>query len=86
MNQINTNGIDYRVCKMCSDENITPNECRAVIESIISQRENIPTIKELISIMISLYFSTGESDITDIKFITYTIAPIINTSMGLYHL
>lgn len=75
MNQINSNGIDYKVCKMCSDDNITPNECRAVIESIIGVKENIPTIKELISIMISLYFSTGESDITDIKFITYTIAP-----------
>ena len=25
--------------------------------------------------MISLYFATGERDVTDIKFITYTIAP-----------
>ena len=25
--------------------------------------------------MISLYYATGEDDITDIKFITYTIAP-----------
>ena len=75
INTINTNGIDYRICKMCSDSNITPNECRAVIESIVGQRENIPTMKELISLMISLYFATGERDVTDIKFITYTIAP-----------
>lgn len=75
MNSINSNGVEYRICKMCSDSNITPNECRAVIESIVQQKENIPTIKELISLMISLYFATGERDVTDIKFITYTIAP-----------
>ena len=75
MNSINTNGVDYKLCKMCSNSDITPNECRAVIESIISNRENIPTIKELISLMISLYFSTGEQDLSNIEFITYTIAP-----------
>lgn len=75
MNVINTNGVDYRICKMCSNDDITPNECKAVIESIIGDKNNIYTIKELISLMISLYFSTGERDISDIKFITYTIAP-----------
>lgn len=75
INYININGIDYRTCKVCSNSDITPNECKAVIESIISTKENIPTIKELISLMISLYFSTGENDLTNINFITYTIAP-----------
>ena len=75
INAINTNGVDYKICKMCSNSDITANECRAVIESIISNRDNIPEMKELVSTMISLYFATGENDLTDIKFITYTIAP-----------
>lgn len=75
INSINANGVEYKLCKMCSNSDITPNECRAVIESIISNRNNIPTIKELISLMISLYFSTGEQDLTDISFITYTTSP-----------
>ena len=75
INYINSNGIDYRICKMCANNDITPNECKAVMESIIGVKENIVTIKELISLMISLYFSTGEKDVSDIKFITYTIAP-----------
>lgn len=75
VNSINAHGADYRICKMCSDTNITPNECKAVIESIIMNRENIIEIKELVGLMISLYFSSGESDVADIKFITYTIAP-----------
>lgn len=75
VNAINANGVEYRICRMCSNNDITPNECRAVIESIIGNRENIYTIKELISLMITLYFATGERDVADIKFITYTIAP-----------
>ncbi len=75
INYINSNGVDYRICKMCANNDITPNECKAVIESIVGVKENIITIKELISLMISLYFSTGEKDVSDIKFITYTIAP-----------
>ena len=75
INAINTNGVDYKICKMCSNSDITPNECKAVMESIISNRDNIPEMKELISTMISLYFASGEQDLTDIKFITYTISP-----------
>ena len=75
INSINSSGVDYRICKMCSNTDITPNECKAVMESIISNKENIPTIKELISLMISLYFANGEKDVSDIKFITYTISP-----------
>lgn len=75
INAINSNGVEYKLCKMCSTTDITPNECKAVIESIVSDKRNIPNMKELISTMISLYFMTGERDVTDIKFITYTIAP-----------
>ena len=75
INHINANGVEYKICKMCSNSDITPNECKAVIESIISNRDNIPTIKELISLMISLYFATGEQDLTNLDFITYTISP-----------
>ena len=76
INYINTNGIDYKICdKACANNDITANECKAVIESIVSNKENIPVIKELISLMISLYLTSGEDDITSIKFITYTISP-----------
>lgn len=75
INRINSYGVEGKVCKMCSNDDITPNECKAVIESILMTNSNIPTIKELISLMISLYLSSGEKDVADIKFITYTIAP-----------
>lgn len=76
MSYITSNGVDYKMCKACSDENITPNEAKAVIESIILDRKNIPTIKELVSLAITTYFASSNSkDVTDISFITYTVAP-----------
>ena len=76
MNSITSNGVDYKICKACSDDNITPNEAKAVIESIIVNKENILTIKELVSLMIATYFATDkDKDLTNISFITYTVSP-----------
>ena len=76
VNFIVSNGVNYKICKACSDDNITPNEAKAVIESIIMNKENILNIKELISLMITTYFaSSSDKDLTNISFITYTVAP-----------
>ena len=73
---ITSNGVDYKICKACSDDNITPNEAKAVIESIIMNRENILTIKELISLIITTYIvNNNDNDLTNISFITYTVSP-----------
>lgn len=80
MASITSNGVDYKICRACSDENITPGEAKAVIESIIMEPENILTIKELISLIISTYFMiTDDKNVTDISFISYTVAPKPNT-------
>ena len=75
INLINTNGVEYRICKSCSNADITPNEVKAVIESIVGHRENIPEIKEFVSLLISLYFESGGENVSDINFITTTISP-----------
>ena len=76
VNYIISNGVDYKIAVSCADNNITPNECKAIIESIILTKENILSIKELISLMISSYFAISDTkDVTDIKFISYTMAP-----------
>lgn len=73
---ITSNGVDYKICKACSDENITPNEAKAVIESIVMNKDNILTMKELISLMIATYFAIDkDKDLTNISFITYSVSP-----------
>lgn len=77
MSFITTNGVDYKICKACLDDNITPTEAKAVIESIVGKKENIEKMKELISLMVATYFATNSNnkDVTDISFITFTVAP-----------
>lgn len=76
LNYINTSGVDYSICKMCTDENITINEIKSIMESLLSEPENMPYVRELISLMVTTYFQNGkEKDVTNVKFITYSIAP-----------
>jgi hypothetical protein len=75
MNYITSNGVDYKICQACSDSNISPLEAKAVIESIIMNRENLLKCKELITLMISTYFASGHTkEVTDIAFITYSVS------------
>lgn len=77
MSKINSSGIDYRACKQCSDENITTNEIQNIIQAILSDRDLILEIKELLGLMVSTYFASTDSrnkDVTDISFLTYSIA------------
>lgn len=77
LNYITSNGVDYAVCKSCSDENITVNEIRSIMESIINEPKNMPLIKELVSLLIVTYFmqaKESEKDVTNVAFITYCIS------------
>lgn len=74
-NYITTSGVDYSICKMCSDSNISINEIKSIMESIISEPSNMLKMKELISLMVTTYFaSSKEKDVTRVEFITYSIA------------
>lgn len=73
---ITSTGVDYGVCKACSDVNITTNEMKSIMESLVSDPRSTVKIKELVMLMVSAYFAqTRDKDITNPKFITFSIAP-----------
>ena len=75
LNYITSTGIDYTVCKNCADENVTVNEIKSIIESIMANPEYLPLIKELISLMLVTYFQNSSiKDVTNVDFIVYTIS------------
>lgn len=75
MNYINTNTVNYQICRLSSDSNVKVDEVKFIIESIQADRENIPVIKELIRIIISEYFaSSTEKDILSSDFIVWAIS------------
>ena len=74
MDYITNNTIDYRFCKMSSDQNVKTEEIKTIIESIVTNQDNLDTILELIRIIVSMYFAQSKNkDVRDIDFITFTI-------------
>lgn len=75
VNYLTSNGVNYAICKQCSDENITTKEINSIMESLLSDPENILLCKELISLMITSYFLVSEEkDVRNISFLTYSIS------------
>jgi hypothetical protein len=80
MEAINTSSIDYKICKMSADNLVKTEEVKGIIEAILNSKENIPLVKELIRILVYTYFESSKTkDVSDIAFITFSIAPKPNT-------
>lgn len=77
---MHTSGVDFGVCKMAADNNVRTSEIKSIIESITSDPDNSPEISELIRLIIINYFYHSKTkDVTDIDFITFSIAPKPNS-------
>lgn len=80
LTNITTRDVDYTICRMCSDSNITTDEIKSILESIITQNTNLKLIEELLSLLVVQYctdYPNGE--VTDIKFINYSMTPKPNS-------
>jgi hypothetical protein len=77
---INTNGVDYKICKMASDSNVKTDEVKSIIETILNTQDTIDEVRELIKLLVVVYFEQSKNkDVTDISFITFCISPKPNT-------
>ena len=76
MQYINNSGVDYKICRVSSDTNVKVDEVKSIVETILMDKENIPEVKELITLLVSDYFVNSKTkDVRDIDFITYSIKP-----------
>lgn len=86
MNYINSHGLNYKICKLASNDLVKFDELKGIIDMLTRDNKNIPMIKEYITLMISIYYmDTGKKNINDIDFISYSITPKPN-SKNTYHL
>lgn len=75
MNYITTKGVNYKFCKMSADSLVKTDELKAIIESIQSDRTNIPLIKEFISLtIVDFMTSSSIKDVTGVDYLSHTIA------------
>lgn len=80
MQRINTSQVDYAICKMASDSNVSTEEVRGIFEAILNNKKNIPLIKEYITNMIAVFLSQSEvKDVATVTFYRASITPKPNT-------
>ena len=80
INEIVNKNVDYVNCKRASNDTVKFDELRNIIDTVTSNNDNIPILKEFISLMISLYFSQAKfKNINDISFISFSIKPTPNS-------
>lgn len=86
INYINSHGLNYKICKLASNDLVKFDELKGIIDMLTRDNKNIPIIKEYITLMISTYYmDTGKKNIKDIDFVSYSISPKPN-SKNAYHL
>lgn len=81
MNNINSKGVDIRLVRLAANNNIRPEELRSILETIMDDRRNIGSVKELIRALLVDYYGLPKSDKdpTNIKFMSYSLAAKPNT-------
>jgi len=80
--EITTKNIDYLIAKRSSNNLVRMDELVAIFESLISNKDNIPIIREFIMLLVSIYFQTvsdRDKSVKDIAFITNSIKPMPNS-------
>ena len=80
MREFTSKGVDYLNCKRACNDMVKFDELKAIIDSIISNKDNISIIKEFATLMVSLYFQDSTiKNINDIGFISFSIKPTPNS-------
>ena len=77
---INSKGINYKICMEASDYNVRVNEVKSIIETIITDPNQQPVIKEFLTLLVAIYFQESpDKDINNIKFVTVCVRSKSNT-------
>jgi hypothetical protein len=77
---INSHGVDYRICKMASNNLIKLDELKSILEMLLTNNANIPLIKEYVTLLVACFYRENpKSDVRDIEFVSYSIKPKPNS-------
>ena len=75
-----SSGIDYRLCKMASNENVTTEEIKSIMETILNDKQNIVSIRRIVSILVYSYFAESkDKNVLTLKFVAYCVTPKPNS-------
>lgn len=80
---LTSNYVSLEICNKCKDENIKATEIKDIMETILADNNNIPSIQRVINIMICDFMvnNPGKS-VGSIDFVAYTIKAKPNTKVA----
>ena len=78
--KIQSSTVNYKYCKMSSDTLVKTEEVKQILESVLNDQNNMPTVRELVRCLVYTFYQQSKSkSVTDIQFLTYTISPKSNS-------
>lgn len=81
MNYITTGNVNFTICKASSSSAVNTNQVKALIELIMSDKNNSPLLRELMTIIVSEFYKDKPTgNINSAEFIVYSIKPRPNTN------
>ena len=79
MKYITNKGVNYRNCKIASNDNVKYDELKSILENIFNNEENAQLVKEYITLTVTLYFRDSEfKDVKRTDFIISAVKPTPN--------
>ena len=80
MNYITSHQVDYRLCRLSHDSNVSTDEIKSIIESIQEDKDNLSLIRELMQSIVIDYFENSKTkDVTSYEFPTKSAVPKPNS-------
>lgn len=80
ISKIQSSTINYKYCKMAANVNVKTEEVKQILENILNDTNNMPEVRELVRCMIYAFYQQSKSkSVSDIQFLTYSIAPKANS-------
>ena len=80
MSYLVSSGVDYRLCKMSSNENVSTEEIKSIMESLLNDKQYLISIRRVISILVYSYFvESKDKNVLTVNFVAFCVKPKPNT-------
>lgn len=82
VSEIVNKNVNYTIARRASSNLVSFDELGQIMESVSTNKDNIPLIKEFINLLVTCYFAENaksERRINDLSFLSFAIRPMPNT-------
>lgn len=74
MNYLTSNYVSLEICNKCKDENIKATEIKDIMETILGDNKNLPSVRRVVNIVICDFMTNNPGKkVGSIDFVAYTI-------------